>query len=726
MSSINGTCTDCSTDSCLITGFLYKTLWQEVDPTNIAQGTKFNGNVTVTGDLHVEGDLTFDNDVIVEGCVKTDCINYNDDPNKKITTQSNWLFQPEIVPGNTEAPIRNFELVNRNLAICDANGNGPVGYPAVTTDPRWGYNYMLVNGGSDFRDIVRIRKSQNYNSSFNKYGIALQVTSPQQAIGEDIAIQLGRDFVSQNNAGLIAFRYAGDGSPLNTLRIDTNGNQDSITPSFVITMPPVPQLGNVGIHIAQPQYPLDIQGDTAIRNINTGNIIMYVDAANGDFTLNASDTTRMMYLDGNSTSFSIGKGSGVTQGTNSLAIGPSSGILQGNNSVAVGSGAGGATQGNSCVAVGVNCGITQGNQSIAVGNSAGQNTQGEKSVAIGTSCALNTQGNEAVAIGYFAGKTTQAFGGIAIGVTAGETNQGQTAISIGYGAGQTNQTQHAVAIGRGAGNTTQGQDAVALGRNAGVSTQGLEAVAVGKGAGSLTQSAYAVSIGPSAGNTGQGSSAIAIGALAGYTNQHANSIILNATGSTLNSTAASQFLVSNLRTLLTSGGQDMFYNPTTKEIHYNQYRYGRPVKCLDKANQIIPNGVDTVIVFDALKFGDLGTTAAPPSDDNSGVPLKQDSNGYFVNLAGVPVTVNVCASVTFASFATGYRFIAIYAYDNATPAKNFVQMYAPQTNPASQGRQLSTSFTFTVPASYAFAIVVHQTQGNSLTAENAHVSIIVP
>lgn len=657
MSSINGTCTDCSTDSCLITGFLYKTLWQEVDPTNTSQGTKFNGNVTVTG------------------CLKTNCIEPYSDAENQVEVESNLLITPDMTSGNTENPIRNFELKNRNLAICDANGNGPVGYPAITTDPRWGYSYMLVHGGSDFRDIVRIRKSQNYNSIFNQFGAALQITAPDQAVNEDITIQLGRDFVSQNNAAIMAFKYAGNGSPLNTFRIDTNGNQASPTPSFVITMPPPPQLGKVGIHIAQPQYDFDVQGDTAIRNINTGNTIMYVDAANGDFTLNAADNTRMMYLDGNSTSFNIGKGSGTVQGLD-------------------------------CIAVGINAGLNQGDNSIAIGNNAGQQQQ-----------------TNSLAIGGNAGKLTQGIQCVAIGFNAGNNTQGENAISIGVSSGKMTQATNCIAIGNSSGEQTQATNAVAIGSQSGRYTQGTLATSLGFWSGKHVQGANAVALGANAGEFYQGTSAIAIGYLAGQTSQHANSIILNSSGATLNSSATNQFLVSNMRTSVTTGGQEMFYNPTTKEIHYNNYRVAKPVMVLQKSNQSIPNNTPTRVNFDLIVFGagDVGTSGTSPGFTNSGVPFVQDANGYFTNNSGVTVTITASASVQWDSIATGYRYIYIGLYD----ASNTLLMpYATQLNPAQDGQNLNCCQTFGVANGQKIAVVLTQTQGNALNAIATRLSIL--
>lgn len=658
MSSINGTCTDCSTDSCLITGFLYKTLWQEVDPTNISQGTKFNGNVTVTG------------------CLKTNCIEPYNDAENQVEVDSNLLIVPDQTVGNTENPIRNFELKNRNLAVCDANGNGPLGYPAITTDPRWGYSYMLVHGGSDFRDVVRIRKSQNYNSIFNQFGAALQITAPEQAINEDVTIQLGRDFVSQNNAAIMAFKYAGNGSSLNTFRIDTNGNQTSVTPSFVITMPPPPALGNVGIHVAQPQYPLDVKGDTAIRNITTGNIIMYVDAANGDFTLNASDNTRMMYLDGNSTSFNIGKGSGTVQGTDSIAIGYNAGLSQGNSSIGIGSNAG-TSQINNCVAIGVNAGTSQLGDNVAIGTNAGQNNQNIEAIAIGINSGVTSQGAACVAVGRLTGNDTQGNYGIAIGNASGVTLQGIRSVAIGDNCGRIN----------------QGNGSIALGYNTARDNQGINAVAIGAEAGRISQ----------------GTNAIAIGQFAGQTSQHQNSIILNSSGSILNSSANGQFLVSQIRNNVNTGGQPLFYDAVTKEIHYNQYRVSKPCVSVFSTGTFCTSGVFTNCTYDQLVYGDVGTTGTAPLYTST-VGLSQDALGRWTNTTSNTMVLSIHATLRNNATSVGTRSIRISLFN---ASNTLITSISEAVSPANVQLGLSTSANTAILPGEKFAIQFYQDQGST-------------
>jgi hypothetical protein len=738
----------------------------EVDPTNVQQGTKFNGNVTVTGDFNIAGEFKFSDDLQVEGCVKTNCINDLNDPFNQITSSSNILLTPEKSPGNFENPIRNFELVNRNLAICDAEGNGPVNYPSDTTDPRWGYNYMLVHGGSDFRDIVRIRKSQNYNSIYNQYGAALQITAPQQGIGEDVTIQLGRDFVSQNNAGIIAFKYQGNGSPLNSIRIDTNGNQASSTPSFVITMPPPPQLGNVGIHVDQPQYPLDIQGDTAIRNISTGNIIMYVDAANGDFTLNASDTTRMMYLDGNSTSFNIGKGAGTTQSTDCIAIGFNAGQSQGLNSIAFGSNAGKTNQGQDCIAIGTNAGFTgqgqsataigtraghsnQGGSSFAIGTTAGETNQGIRCIAFGNEAGRQNQGQDSIAIGFNSGRSSQGIQTVAIGQNAGEASQatsGGNSVAVGFYAGNVNQSTNCVAVGKSAGQTNQSSNAVAVGANAGAgsqkasatavgfqsgySNQNFAAVAVGSASGNINQGTGAIAVGTSAGEQTQGDYAIALGFLAGQTSQHSNSIILNSSGVALNSTAQNQFIVSNMRNDQLTATNSMTYNPTTKEITYETVSNQHPVMSLLSYDYTIlyPDQTWYGVTYTSIYHGDFSTsTTGTNIFTNTRLGLKHEV-GNFTNISGKTLAVQVNANIALNKNAlTGERHVRVALYNSTgvfqgTIGEFTIAISAPAPSLDFVG---GTSACFSLQPGYIFQIQFWQNQGSAIYIEYSKVQINV-
>lgn len=792
-------------DSYLITGFLAKTLWLDVDPTNPSQGTKVNGNLTVTD------------------TVKTNNIATYNDPNLKVNANCNFVVNPPISAGNAVNTINNVEIRNRNLAICDANGNGPVGYPGITTDPRWGYSPVMIRGDTDMKGILRINRSQNYTSVFNKYGVTLQMTNPGAATTHDTTIQLGKDFLAPGNAAILAYKWIADSSPLNTFRIDTNANQESTTPSFVITMPPPPGLGNVGIHVDQPQYPLDIKGDTAIRNITTGNVIMYVDAANGDFTLNAADNTKMMFIDGNGTNILMGKGAGVIQTSNCLAIGNLSGVNQSAQCVAIGNSAGGTSQGtrsvaigaacgttqaDNCLAIGYNSGISQASSSISIGTSAGlaqntnsvaigvnsgqnQNTgcvaignnamqtstgtnsvaigvncgqtgqggssvavgsssgvtnqgiqcvaigasaaattQGEKSVSVGFQAGNSTQGNEAVAIGAFCATSGQGFGGIAIGSTTGQTSQGNSAIAIGYAAGQSSQTQFSIAIGRGSGNTGQAQDCVAIGRNAGAGTQGLEAVAIGKSAQVSGAGASAVAIGNQAGNTSQGAAAVAIGALAGYTSQHANSIVINSSGSVLNTTAASQFLVSSVRTNVlpssATNNQAVFYDPTSKEFFYQQFRVQKPNMLLSVSNfNFATTAAWAQVVYTTVKFGDSGTTGTGPTGfTNTGIPITQDANGYFTNNSAYAMTLKVSANIDWSNTGTtGVRYIAFRIYNATNVAQTDLALQTAGASSFASGQIcIQTSTQFQLASGFKFSVIGYHTQGSAITG-NSEVSI---
>ncbi len=698
-------------DSYLITGFLAKTLWLEVDPTNPSQGTKVNGNLTVTD------------------TVKTNNISTYNDPNLKVNANCNLVVNPPMSAGNVVNTTNNVEIRNRNLAICDANGNGPVGYPGITTDPRWGYSPVMIRGDTDMRGILRINRSQNYTSIFNQYGVTLQMTNPDSAIGSDTTIQLGRDFASQNNAAIMAFKYAGNGSPLNTFRIDTNGNQASTTPSFVITMPPPPGLGNVGIHVDQPQYPLDIKGDTVVRNITTGFEIMNVDAANGDLTLRAADNVRMMFLSGNQTAFNIGKGAGVTQGTNSVAIGANSGTTQTTNSIAIGTSCG-TNQSNDCIAIGnLAGGTSQAASAIAIGSNAGLD-QAINSIAIGVDAGTTTQANNCVAIGRFSGNSVQGSGCIAIGNRCGQISQGIESVAIGDFAAQNNQGQFATAIGYNTANVSQGQGAVAIGSNAGQTSQTTNAVCIGVNSGQTTQGQAAVGIGANAGRTSQGAFSVAIGALAGETSQHANSIVLNSSGGALNTTAASQFLVSSVRTNVTPASsinnQPVFYNFSTKEFTYQQFRVQKPVMLLSVSNFNFPtSGAWTQVVYNTIKFGDSGTTGTGPTGfTNTGIAITQDATGFFTNNSGYAMTLQVSANIDWSNTGTtGVRYIAFRIYNASNVAQTDLALQTAGASSFAGGQhciQISTSFQ--LANGFKFSVIGFQTQTTAITG-NSEVSI---
>jgi len=315
-----------------------------------------------------------------------------------------------------------------------------------------------------------------------------------------------------------------------------------------------------------------------------------------------------------------------TQAANAVAISNLAGqIKQGTQGVAIGNGAAQYTQGANAVAIGFNSGNTlQGTNSVAIGYQAGQSTQGSTAVSvaigyqacwsgsngysIGYQAGYYAQTSEAISIGYQAGYTWSA-ASIAIGYQAGFTLQGndgggsgQFSVAIGYQAGQSqqrgtsiaignqacqvNQASYSIAIGNGAGRYTQygyniaignnagwsyhgaGLSAIAIGNQAGYQSQGSgDGIAIGSSAGAYNQGGLPVAIGTRAGFTGQGNFGIAIGYNAGQTSQPANSFIINATTLTnINAPAVSSFVITPLRSGISTGNTVLVYNTTTFEI----------------------------------------------------------------------------------------------------------------------------------------------------------------
>lgn len=718
MTSVFNSCGACSTDSCSLTSVIQKTFLQEVDLTSLPVGTKFNGDVTVTGDLHANnlvfdetlkvnviepntadhvtvnssfivndnfsvsgtstlndttvadltctgntslqstsatslsvsgtstlndttvGDLTATGNTSLQSVTADNLFNtstttsgtttsgsVHTDSLESSTPSAITVASSDIIIGRPST-TPNLEIKNRNLAVCDANGNGAI--PPSTTDPRDGYVPWKVWGDSELKGLVKITRSQNYQSLFNSLGPALQITNPDAADGDSTTIQLGKDFVSQNNSAAMWFHYDSDGSVDNKFIIDTNGNQYASTNSLVITMPPPPGLGNVGIHNSSPEYPLDVKGSTVIRNITSGQKIFDVDVDNAVIEMNANDAVNMFYLSANPTvnSMRIGYKAGATnQNTsNAIAIGYKSGeINQSSNCISIGATAGNNAMGLDSVAIGTSAGFSnQGSYCVSIGNGAGESSQSLQSVAIGFRSGQTSQGQWCTSMGIYAGQISQGTGATAVGAFAGTTNQGAGSVCIGRDSGATrvganstyvgrsagttctsdpNLTYDQVGIGYFAGQTDHGLGATAVGtrcgttragsystyvgyqagntavatpnsatKNIGIgfqaaySDQASNAVAIGTEAGKTTQGANAIAIGNSAGITSQGANAIAIGQSAGATSQHANSIVLNATGSALNTAAASALYVNPIRNASTSNA--LYYDTTTKEVTY--------------------------------------------------------------------------------------------------------------------------------------------------------------
>jgi len=195
---------------------------------------------------------------------------------------------------------------------------------------------------------------------------------------------------------------------------------------------------------------------------------------------------------------------------------------------------------------------------------------------------------------------------VAIGNLAGSETQGTTSVAIGNYAGYNTQGNLAVAVGNQAGSTTQGTGAIAIGNDAGYTTQGNFAVAVGQNAGQTTQGTGAIAIGNSAGFFNQGPNSIAIGNLAGYTGQASNSIILNASSTQLNSSGTG-FYVNPVRNSSGTVTNQLFYDPITSEIIYNNSI--SPALSLETSRAIdVETSLESLIKKDGVKISPVLTS----------------------------------------------------------------------------------------------------------------------
>ena len=213
-------------------------------------------------------------------------------------------------------------------------------------------------------------------------------------------------------------------------------------------------------------------------------------------------------------------------------------------------------------------GLPQGSKAIAIGSYTGDNGQSRDAIAIGHTTGQDFQGDGAIAIGEEAGRTNQGAKSIAIGQQSASTTQGTNAIAIGFTAGLTTQGSGAVAIGLNAGTTNQSIDAVAYGNRAGSGSQGVSSVALGPNSGESNLGQGAVAIGHQAGQTNAGRNSVSIGSIAGQSNQAANSIVISGTGNVVGSTVTGTLTIDPIRNDITSIGELLSYDATTKEVKY--------------------------------------------------------------------------------------------------------------------------------------------------------------
>lgn len=173
-------------------------------------------------------DLTADN-------ISCNTLSINGEP----FNPSNPSFPNINVSGKTETQY--IEAVNRNLAICDSDGNGNPG-----TDPNSGYERNKFWGYTEFYSMPMIKRRQNPGDYYNFFGPCMQITNEYQKteylqFGKFrpaySSTQFGHDFNLQVNSSMSQYIYFGPGNYKNKLVMDANGLIASELSSFCILMP---------------------------------------------------------------------------------------------------------------------------------------------------------------------------------------------------------------------------------------------------------------------------------------------------------------------------------------------------------------------------------------------------------------------------------------------------------------------------------------------------------
>lgn len=86
------------------------------------------------------------------------------------------------------------------------------------------------------------------------------------------SFQFGHDFKTagtNKGAAWLGFLFYGDGDSRNCFVIDSNANFGTQNPAFVVQMTVAGVPANIGIHTQFPEAPLDITGNTIIRDLST-------------------------------------------------------------------------------------------------------------------------------------------------------------------------------------------------------------------------------------------------------------------------------------------------------------------------------------------------------------------------------------------------------------------------------------------------------------------------
>lgn len=179
-----------------------------------------------------------------------DCVDLTAD---NISCKTLSIDGEQITTNFTTDKVTTKELiaVNRDLSICDANGNGNPG-----TNPNAGYENNMFWGVTEFGSKIKIKKLLNPGDIWDPFGVVAEISNPDAKTYTDgfgviqpanTILQFGNNYRTPYDAILMAYRDYGSGNYRNSFIINPNSLLASPYASFCLRMPP--QNLNVDVNV---------------------------------------------------------------------------------------------------------------------------------------------------------------------------------------------------------------------------------------------------------------------------------------------------------------------------------------------------------------------------------------------------------------------------------------------------------------------------------------------
>jgi len=170
-----------------------------------------------------------------------------------------------------------------------ANKSGNAIYDPPQDPPNGDMGIFQVNGRQKHHGLFTIERWPE-GGPFEYLGPTMQVINEfalpwVDAFGVErpamTSFQFGHDFKTagtNKGAAWLGFLFYGDGDSRNCFVIDSNANFGTSNPAFVVSMTDSGIPSRIGIHTKEPAAPLDITGNTIIRDQSSTRPFLFIDS----------------------------------------------------------------------------------------------------------------------------------------------------------------------------------------------------------------------------------------------------------------------------------------------------------------------------------------------------------------------------------------------------------------------------------------------------------------